>query len=241
MKYVDKNWVLDFLYPRRCPICGEIQNYGDVQICKSCMSGLKRVEPPFCMRCGKTVWSDEQEYCEDCKRFPKYYEKGYPVFIYQEPLKKALYDFKYHNQREYALFFAKCMYYRFHEEWEKLSFDGIVPVPLHKNKLRRRGYNQAALLAKQLSKQLAVPFYTDYLVRKEDTGPQKELNDRQRMKNLKKAFKIGKNKIKLKRILLVDDIYTSGATIASCTEVLQSAGVEQVWYASVAIGQGYSG
>lgn len=228
------------IYPRRCPFCGDIQPYGAPSACKKCISGLKKVEPPFCLRCGKTVSFDEQEYCRDCEQLPKSYERGYPVFVYQEPVKKALYDFKYHNQRDYAAFFAKCMYYRYKEEWERLSFDGIVPVPVHKRKLKKRGYNQAALLGKELSGYLKVPCYANYLKRQVDTGPQKELNDKERMKNVKNALKISENRIELKRVLLVDDIYTSGATIESCTQVLHLAGVDKVWYTSVAIGQGYA-
>lgn len=192
------------------------------------------------MRCGKTVSSEDEEYCNDCRTILKSYERGYPVFVYQDPLKKALYDFKYHNQREYAVFFAKCMYFCYKKEWERLGIDGIVPVPVHRRKKRTRGYNQAYLLAKELSKCLNVQCHASYLVRTSYTNPQKELNDKERVNNLKNAFKIGQNRIKLKRVLLVDDIYTSGATVDCCTKVLKSAGVEKVWYTSVAIGQGYS-
>ncbi|MDE5778048.1 MAG: ComF family protein [Lachnospiraceae bacterium] len=240
MEFINKNWILDLVYPRHCPFCGEIQPYGASSICRKCIPRLKRVEKPYCMRCGKTVSSEDEEYCNDCHMIPKSYEKGYPVFVYQDPLKKALYDFKYHNQREYAVFFAKCMYLCYRKEWERLEIDGIVPVPVHRRKRRARGYNQAYLLAKELSKHLNVPCHASYLVRISDTNPQKELNDKERMNNLKNAFKIGQNRIELKRVLLVDDIYTSGATIDSCAKVLKSAAVEKVWYTSVAIGHGYS-
>ena len=96
------------------------------------------------------------------------------------------------------------------------------------------------MLAQRLGKDLHIATYPRYLQRVVDTNPQKELNDKERMKNLKSAFKIGENKIKLKRVLLVDDIYTSGATIEACTKALLENGTETVYYTSVAIGRGFS-
>ncbi|MDO5154408.1 MAG: ComF family protein [Eubacteriales bacterium] len=175
----------------------------------------------------------------DCKKVVKSYEQGFPVFLYEEPMKKALYDFKYKNQRAYASFFASATEARYGEQFRRLHLDGIIPVPVHPNKKRKRGYNQAELLAKQLGKRLDVPVYSRYLLREIDTNPQKELDDKSRMKNLKNAFKLGENTIKLKKVLLVDDIYTSGATIEACTQVLKRENVEHVYYTSVAIGKGY--
>ena len=129
---------------------------------------------------------------------------------------------------------------RYGERIKALRIDGLVPVPVHPHKKRTRGYNQAEVLAQRLGKDLHIATYPRYLQRVVDTNPQKELNDKERMKNLKSAFKIGENKIKLKRVLLVDDIYTSGATIEACTKALLENGTETVYYTSVAIGRGFS-
>lgn len=209
-------------------------------MCRECLTKLKKIEPPYCMKCGKTLEREEEEYCQDCIRIPKSYERGYPVFFYAEPLKSALYDFKYKNRRENAAFFAECMAAHYGKEFERIGIEGLVPVPVHPHKKRIRGYNQADNLAKELSGRIKMPVYSDYLERKVDTSPQKELNDKARMKNLKNAFQLGKNTIKLNKILLVDDIYTSGATIEACTEVLRKAGIKEIYYTSVAIGKGYS-
>lgn len=235
------NVILDLLYPKRCPLCNEIRPYQAGQVCESCFKKLKKVEPPYCMKCGKTIEHIEQEYCEDCQKIRKSYKRGFPVFFYEGAIKNALYDFKYKNQRNYAEFFANCIYGHYGKELKVLGIDGIVPVPVHPNKRRKRGFNQAEILAKSLGKRLGIKVYPHYLIRVADTNPQKELNDKARMKNLKNAFKIGENKIKLNKILLIDDIYTSGATIEACTGVLLSANVEEVFYTSVAIGKGYSG
>lgn len=177
----------------------------------------------------------------DCIAVPKSYKRGFPVFFYEEPLKAALYDFKYKNQRDYAVFFAECMAGSYGKTIAELDIDGLVPVPLHPHKRRVRGYNQAQLLAEELSKRLGIPVYKKQLIRTVETNPQKELNDRERMKNLKNAFQLGANAIKLEKVLLVDDIYTSGATIEACTKVLSDAGAREVYYISVAVGKGYSG
>ncbi|MCM1157904.1 MAG: ComF family protein [Bacteroidales bacterium] len=237
---INGNFLLDLLYPARCPFCGEIRPFGELLVCGGCLKGLKRVAPPYCMRCGKTVDSEETEYCGDCERIPKSYERGFPAFVYQGAVKTAIYDFKYKNQRSYGALFARfiCLFYE--EQIKALRIDGIVPVPVHRRKKRLRGCNQAEVLAKQMGRRLRIPVFPDYLVRTEDTSPQKELDDRARIKNLKNAFKMGENKIKLSKVLLVDDIYTTGATVEACTRVMLSGGTEKVYYASLAIGKGYS-
>lgn len=237
---INKDIILDLLYPKRCPFCGQVQPYQGEQVCRECFAKLMRVMPPHCMKCGKTLEDLEEEYCGDCSAIPKSFQRGFPVFFYEDPLKSALYDFKYKNQREYAAFFAECIDKHCGKELEGLGLDGLVPVPVHPRKKKMRGYNQAELLAVELSERILVPVYRNYLERRQDTNPQKELNDKARMNNLKNAFQLSGNAIKLKKVLLVDDIYTSGATIEACTKVLLSAGVCEVYYTSVAIGKGYS-
>lgn len=235
-----RDTLLNLVYPKRCPLCGNILPFKSGSVCGECFSQQKRIKPPFCMKCGKTIGDETEEYCRDCIAIPKHYTKGFPVFAYVGGIKEALYSFKYKNQREYADFFAECICAQYGDEIRTLQIDGLVSVPVHPSKKRARGYNQAEVLAKALGKQLELPVYPSYLKRVVNTNPQKELNDKTRMKNLKNAFKIGENAIKLKKVLLVDDIYTSGATIEACTRVLLEADVEEVYYTCVAIGKGYA-
>lgn len=234
-----KDSLLDLIYPKRCPFCGLIRPYMGTEACEPCLEKLKPVRAPFCFKCGKTVESDEISYCFDCIKVQKTFERGFPTFLYEEPIKKSLYDFKYKNQRSYASFFGAAMVARYGDRYRSLGIDGIIPVPVHPNKRRKRGYNQAELLAKELGKRIEVPVFSRYILRTTDTSPQKELDNKLRMKNLRNAFKIGENTIKLKKVLLVDDIYTTGATIEACTQILKSYGIEKVYYTSVAIGSGY--
>lgn len=234
------NILLDLIYPKRCAFCGEVRPFKELEVCETCLDKVKKVTVPRCLKCGKTIEDEEEEYCRDCEAIPKSFDGGFPVFFYEGAVKNALYEFKYNNQRVYASFFGECIDKCYGTHLRSLDIDGIVPVPVHPHKKRLRGYNQAEILAKEIGRRMQLPIYPNYLVRKVDTNPQKELNDVARMKNLKNAFKIGENTVKLKKILLVDDIYTSGATIEACTQVLKKAGVENIYYNSVAIGKGYS-
>lgn len=115
----------------------------------------------------------------------------------------------------------------------------IIPVPIHARKLRERGFNQAELLAQDMSGMLGIAMDTGILKRSRYTRPQKELDDNQRIKNLENAFIIDKNVVQYKRVLLVDDIYTTGATIDSCAKALKEKGVEEVFVVCLCIGQGF--
>ncbi len=233
------NKILDIIYPRHCPLCGKVLVYQQGNACKECLQELKRVKPPVCFRCGKHIDEEETEYCQDCMTIPKRYIRGYPVFEYSGKLKQAIYEYKYKNQRIHTDFFVDCIYHCYKNEFSTLGIDGIIPIPIHKKRKKIRGYNQAELLAKQLGNRLHIPVYPNAVIRVIHTNPQKELGDKARVKNLKNAFKLGSNTIKLNKVLLVDDIYTTGATIDACTKILMDAGVKEVYYTSIAIGKGY--
>lgn len=232
--------LIDLVYPRRCPVCRDILKEADRRegICSTCRDLLEYVKPPFCLRCGKHVESEEQEYCSDCQSRRRSYVKGFPVFVYNGAVKDSVIAFKYKNKREYADFYAREIMQKYGRQLMQIQADGLVPVPVHSSRLRRRGYNQAALLGVSLSRLLAVPCYDGELVRIVKTLPQKGLNDKERYFNLKKAFKRKRNGVKLEKVILVDDIYTSGSTIEACTEVLLGTGVKEVYYTSICIGGG---
>lgn len=111
----------------------------------------------------------------------------------------------------------------------------IIPIPLHKKKLAKRGYNQAELIASALGKELGIKTDTTVLKRKIYTKPQKDLSNRERKKNLEHAFET-RGDLPWKRILLVDDIYTTGATIDEAAKILKKAGAEKVWFLTIGIG-----
>ena len=116
--------------------------------------------------------------------------------------------------------------------------DALVPVPLHRTRQAVRGYNQAAALAEALGRELGIPVENRLIRRVRKTVPQKLLRRQMRQNNLKRAFKISKNVVKLNTIIIIDDIYTTGSTVDAVTAVLQEAGIRQVYFITLAIGKG---
>ena len=228
--------LLEWIYPWKCPGCGTLVPYG---FCATCRQELVEIHEPCCKKCGKPLDEDWQEFCYDCQKKEQEYEQGRAVWLHKNGVKKAVYDFKYHNRRVYAEFFAKEMvrkYARLLEIWE---VEEIIPIPVSRKRRRQRGYNQAALLAKELGRQTNIEVNLKSLVRIRDTQPQKKLSARERKENLSKAFMWKGKEPPKRRVLLIDDIYTTGATIDSNAIILKRAGAEEVYFLTISIGQGY--
>jgi ComF family protein len=145
---------------------------------------------------------------------------------------------KYGGRREYAEFFGEEIEKYLGDFIRKVNPDGIVPIPLHKKRFAHRGYNQAELLARVLGTHVELPVYTKMLVRVKNTKPLKLQNPSERQNNLKKAFIMAQNDVKLKTILVVDDIYTTGSTIDEAARVLKENGVENIYFVTLACGAG---
>ena len=224
------------LYPRICPICKRI--ISDRYICRECESSLPYIVQPRCFQCGKPVHKEEQEYCNDCKNKKHIYTKGTQPFLHVGKLKDVVYEIKYNNKREYIDFFVDAMVRCCKKEILSWKPDILIPVPMYRKKQLRRGFNQAGVIAKRLSKPFGIPVCTDCLIRISDTRPQKQLDDIQRKKNLENAFKIRKNIVKSKKVVIVDDIYTTGSTVDACAKVLLEAGAKEVYFVCMTIGTG---
>ena len=234
---------VDWIYPRRCPLCQEVTK-GHCFICEQCENDIPFVEQPYCMKCGKPLYKEAmaKEYCYDCKKHMRSFVRSYSLLRYEGKVKQSMYQFKYHNKTEFADWYSRELVRRYGKEWKRLHMNAIVPVPVHRKKKRQRGYNQAEILAKKLAELLEIPYYPNGLIRIIETRPQKELDDKQRYRNLKQAFLIGtlETVTEPKTILLVDDIYTTGATLEACTEVLLESGyAKSVYGCTVCIGRGF--
>lgn len=237
-----KENVLQILFPKTCPICGDILDK-EREICPECKHKLIYIREPKCKKCGKPFEQREygsqmREYCGDCTKLHHSYEHGMALFQYNEEIRESIFRFKYHNQRTYAEFYGKEMAKRYGTFIHSLGIEVFIPVPLSKKKQRNRGFNQAELIARICGQQLGISVDNGKLLRCRDTVPQKELNHTERRKNLKSAFIIGKNEVKYKKVLLVDDIYTTGSTIDACAEILRQDGAEKVYFISLSIGAG---
>jgi len=231
--------ILNILYPRRCILCDGILDTPDSGVCTPCKSKLKYIKEPVCKKCGKPIDSEQTEYCFDCNKTKHIYDQGKGVWIYRGEMKESIYRFKYSNRREYAAFYARETA-RIYSRWIKSKgVEVIIPIPIHNKKKKQRGYNQAELYAKSLGEILDIPVDNAVLVRVINTIPQKELDNKQRRKNLKRAFKIQTDSVQWKKVLIVDDVYTTGSTMDAAAELLRKAGVERVYFLSITIGKGY--
>ena len=227
---------LGMLYPQTCYFCGKIHT---TEMCPECVEKLEYIDEPRCKRCGKPIRYMEEEFCHDCTQGTFHYEQGKSIWLHKGPVRWSVYQFKYHNRRVFARFYAKEWCRLYGEDIKRWGIDVIIPIPLHKARRRKRGYNQAEILAKELGKQCHLLVDTKSVVRRVDTRPQKELNNKQRKRNLNKAFYVTKHWKKWKNVLLIDDIYTTGNTIDSVAELLMKKGAEKVYFLSISIGQGF--
>lgn len=228
----------ELLFPKRCPMCDTIlwEDEKSEGICVLCQKNSNVVGECICMRCGKRV-KEGEEYCRDCKTRKHFFVRNQSLYLYQGKMKGAMYRLKYANRRCYAKTFAQKMA-QVYGGWIKTNgIEGIVPVPMYWRKKRQRGYNQAEVLARELGKCLDISVYPDMVVRTRNSKPQKNLNYQERKNNLKNAFKIRQSEVKLRKILVIDDIYTTGSTMDEVSRVLLLSGAEAVYCLSVCIGK----
>lgn len=234
MKLIDR--IIALLYPARCAVCDSVMT-NESHLCPECSRKIRPVKGPNCYRCGKTLSRSGKVYCYDCSRKIHYYDRGYAVFEYSD-IKRSLYRFKYKGRAEYASFYALSTVSLYGNILRSLKADAIIPVPIHKRRHRDRGYNQAELYARELSELLDVPIMTDVIRRVKYTVPLKKLRENQRANTLKRAFTIVRNDVQLNTIIIVDDIYTTGATIDAIARLFKSVGVKNIYFITVAIGKG---
>ena len=241
-KAIEKVWDLlgPIFFPTRCPVCDEILSPEEIEnrIHNICKKKLYFISGSACLHCGRPLENATTEYCLECqKKRLSYIAQGKALCLYRGAIKKSMYRFKYSNRREYARYFAREIVKNYGGWIRQRKIDLIVPVPMYEKKKRRRGYNQAETLARELSRILDIPVETKVVRRIKDTTPQKELNDIERKNNLKNAFQIDKSIVQYSHILVVDDIYTTGSTAEAVAEKMIKTGVSQVYMMSICIGK----
>ena len=209
------------------------------RICPECLMRISVISPPYCMKCSKPLEDDLQELCQDCERKNHVFTRGVGAFSYSKAMKKSMYGFKYNNRREYGKYYADVIWEKYGSTIMSWNADALVPVPLHRARLRKRGYNQAQVLAKEIEKLSGVKVVDNVLIRTKNTKPQKELTDKERNNNIESAFQMSTNDLKYNKVILVDDIYTTGATINECAKALLDGGVGKVYFIAACIGNGF--
>lgn len=229
--------ILEFIYPRTCPYCGQVIQKG---ICRSCQIKSERIREPRCKRCGKPIRYAEEECCTDCRTGHLFYEQGRSLYLHKKPVNKAVYEFKFHNKRIYGETFAAEMADEFGDLLKRWKVGEIIPVPLHPEKMRKRGYNQAGILADELGKRTGISVNKTCVYRITNTIPQKMLGQKERQKNLRRAFAIDREWRPGGNVLIIDDIYTTGSTINAIARLLKKMGAKKVYFLTITIGEGNS-
>lgn len=222
------------IFPPRCPLCDRVLAPDEKSICRGCEEIITKVRGKYCMICGRQLKGNAGNVCDDCRNFPHIFAEGRSLYEYEGPVKECVYRFKYKGRKSYADAFAADAE-ELWGEWIKASADVIVPVPMNREKLKKRGYDQADVLARAIALEMGIP-YMHLLERVKKTVPMKTLSRGQRQNNLKNAFQVRDFDVKLKRILLVDDIYTTGSTLDECARALLQKGAAEVSGIYISIG-----
>lgn len=213
---------LDLLFPHWCIGCGR----EGTCLCVSCRESFTAIKPPVCPRCGRPTYDPPS--CPDCSNWPENIDGVRAPFFFDGLLREAIHHFKYRSLKALAPELAGMLSTYLLDN--PLPGECLVPVPLHRKRLRERGYNQSALLARELSRNSGIPVIEDCLQRAGNTPPQARSPSREeRHRNVAGAFRCTDDRLRGKRVVLIDDVSTSGATLNAAAAVLKSAGAESVW------------
>lgn len=213
----------DWIYPETdiCFACGDyVEGLGRAKFCPSCRSKLSPVGETVCQKCGKPI--ADGECCEWCRKFPRGFSQASAPYRYEGLARELILHLKYENHPELARAMAGEMAHFFEEGKKEKTIDCLIPVPIHRTRYRERGYNQAGLIARALGRRWEIPVVEDWLIRTQATRALKELTASDRKQSLRYAFSLEERfeptKVP-KRILLIDDVLTTGATAESCSKV----------------------
>lgn len=232
--------LLDLIYPRPlgCVYCGKEKSLLDHELCAACLAAIEFVRGPVCAKCGKPLDAGAG-LCTDCSREVRSFTRVLPVALYRGWLKDAIHAYKFDRQTELAKPFARLMSGRFLQGGFRA--EGIVPVPMHRARLKQRRFNHAELLACRFGEFVNLPVWPEVLAKKAEKPLQHKLGREARARNAQAAFVVqAPELIKGKIIILLDDIYTTGFTAQACTAALLQGGAKAVVVSVLAIGTNQS-
>lgn len=224
--------VLDFFLPAKCPLCG-LSSDSSIpdRPCATCLAQVKFFSSPLCFRCGLgfSSPSDVDHLCAECLSAERHFSRARAVCGYEGIIMEAISRLKYGGLTRLAKPLGNLLAEYQDPDFSLSDNDLIIPVPLHTRRLRERGFNQSLLLARQVSRRRSIPLNFTALHRARQTQPQTQLSGAERRKNVRGAFEVRKMEaVEGKRILLIDDVFTTGATVQECASVLREAGVIEV-------------
>ncbi len=225
--------LLNLFYPPSCLICeNKIINVVNYPVCSDCSKKIKPVPEPICQICGQPTL---QTICYQCKDSPPFFTKARAFGIYEGVLKKSIHFFKYRKKKRLSRFLSNLLWEFLIHNPDWMAMDFLVPVPLNKLRLKERGYNQSEILSRELSQLSKIKLSADNLRRKGLLSSQVKSSRKERTKNVADSFYLNEPKrFYNKKILLIDDVFTTGSTVDTCSRVLKEAGAEEVLVLTVA-------
>lgn len=227
MKNPILNKAIDAVFPQNetCDVCLEELPYKTrLNLCSSCLEKLPFNDKKVCLCCGAPV-ENEADYCLRCMDTKRAFDKCRSVFVYEGLAKKVLLSFKYGEKKYLKNLLAKLMTDKYLSE--RFEADVVTFVPMTKKERRKRGYNQSELLAREIANSLSLECRPS-LEKVKESPEQKSLSAKERAENLKGVFFCSDAALKGKRVLLIDDVFTTGATANECSSVLLKAGASNV-------------
>ena len=231
---------VDLVYPRNCRFCsGPVADADRAAICAACLRTVKWIEPPFCGQCALPFAGkiDKPFVCGYCGKLKFHFSRAVAACRAEGIVRDSIHRFKYNREMYYGPHLAEWLVTAARRWIVWRDVDVIVPVPLYPRKKREREFNQAEYLARALSREGGIPLDTGRLRRVKETVTQTRLDAKARADNLRGAFAVrGGDVFANKRVALVDDVFTTGATMDSCARVLRDAGAADVMAVAVARG-----
>lgn len=213
--------ILNLLYPSECPSCAKgPDTFLLAPFCSECWSGIEKYTGPSCRICATPITSEDATVCAECMKKPPLFSKAMSFGLYENTLASAIHFFKFQRIRRLHRPLGDLL-----RGFDMSDIDALVPVPLSVRGLRERGFNQSLLLAKSLADK--VPLIMDGLLKKTDTPAQIGLSKNERRLNLKGSF-TAERRFSGMRLLLVDDVMTTGSTVNECSKALLRAGAKEV-------------
>jgi ComF family protein len=228
--------VIDVVLPWHCYHCGRpIASAGEGGFCASCWSTIRLIQAPYCPCCGEPFRSPialtySPEYrCGACRAKPPAFDHARAIGRYEGPLRQAIHLLKYRGKLRLRRPLLQLAIAHFDVHFPSSAYEAIIPVPLHRERLMRREFNQAAVLARGLARHLNVPILERLLIRVRSTRPQVELSGSERRQNVRQAFVVtNPAALENKQVLVVDDVFTTGATLGEVARTLKGAGAARV-------------
>jgi len=222
--------LLEFVFPSNCLICDKYIEQSGELICPACWDKIDTFDHIFCGTCEHPL--SNNLVCSNCSE-----QDTLPIFAlgrYIEPLDEIIRNFKYRKFQKLGPILAEKLIGNYSKLFTKIKIDIIIPIPLHSYRLKKRGYNQSLILADTIGNRLDLPVFKDGLIKIKNNKYQKSLDPAHRDKNVENVYRIGERDLKNKRIMLVDDVITTGATLREAKKVLHKAGGKVIITAAIA-------